>query len=250
MKPAELADLVRLRHDLHAHPEVGMHTPRTSELVAAELAAGGADEVHTGIGGSGVVGVVHGRQNATGRAVGLRADIDALPIRERNDVPHRSRYEGSMHACGHDGHTAMLLGAVRGLAADRRFDGTVVAIFQPGEEGHAGAKVMVEDGLFDRFPVSAIYALHNWPGLARDEVAVMAGPMMAARDDFSVRLSGSGGHGAQPHLCTDPVVAAAHFISAAQSIVSRNVDPSETAVVTIHSVQAGSPIALAHLARA
>jgi amidohydrolase len=165
-----------------------------------------------------------------------------LPICERNDVPHRSRYDGRMHACGHDGHTAMLLGAVRGLAADRGFDGTVVAIFQAGEEGHAGAKVMVEDGLFDRFPVSAVYALHNWPSLARGEVAVMAGPMMAARDDFSVRLSGTGGHGAQPHLCSDPVVAAAHFISAAQSIVSRNVDPSETAVVTIHSVHAGNPV--------
>jgi amidohydrolase len=235
-------DLVAIRRDLHAHPEIGLNTDRTADIVANVARRVGADEVHVGIGGAGVVAIIRGREADSGTAVGLRADMDALPIHEANDVGYRSRRDGVMHACGHDGHVAILLGVIEQLARHRDFAGTVVAIFQPGEEGHRGARVMLDDGLFKRFPVDAIYALHNWPSLNAGQIAVAPGPIMAARDDFWIRMSGSGGHGAQPHLALDPVVAAAQFITAVQSVVSRNVDPSRGAVVTVHSIDAGSQI--------
>lgn len=235
-------DLMAIRRDIHAHPEVGLNTDRTADVVADVARRVGADEVHVGIGGAGVVVIIRGGDADTGSAVGLRADMDALPIHEANDVEYRSRSDGVMHACGHDGHVAILLGAIEELARRRNFPGTVVAIFQPGEEGHRGARVMLNDGLFERFPVDAIYALHNWPSLDAGQIAVAPGPIMAARDDFWIRMSGGGGHGAQPHLAIDPVVAAAHFVTAVQSVVSRNVDPSAGAVVTVHSIDAGSQI--------
>ena len=235
-------DLVAIRRDLHAHPELGFEEVRTAGIVARELAALGI-ETHTGIGRTGVVGVLKGRP-ADGRApsnrtIGLRADMDALPISEANTFAHRSSTPRRMHACGHDGHTTMLLGAARHLAATRNFDGTVHLIFQPGEEGHAGAKAMIDDGLFERFPCDAVYAMHNWPSLPAGTIGVNVGPMMAAADRFEIVIKGRGGHGAHPYLAVDPVVVAGHVITAVQSIVARNVSPIDSAVVTIAAMQAG-----------
>jgi amidohydrolase len=239
-----LPELVALRRDLHAHPELGFDEVYTSARVAEALKTCGVDEVHTGIGKTGVVGVIQGRSTASGRMVGLRADMDALVMVEHNEFPWRSCRSGLMHGCGHDGHTAMLVGAARYLAETRNFDGTAVLVFQPGEEGFAGAKHMIEDGLFDRFPVEAIYAMHNWPALKPGTIGINPGAMMAAADRVTIEIAGKGGHGAHPHLAVDPVVVAAHIITAVQSIVSRNVRPIDEAVISICAVQAGDPHAM------
>jgi len=233
-------EFTAIRRDLHAHPELGFEEHRTAALVAERLHQWGI-EVHTGIGRTGVVGVVRGRAERSGKAVGLRADMDALPIAEENDFAHRSTRPGLMHGCGHDGHTTMLLAAAQYLAATRAFDGTVYLIFQPGEEGHAGAKAMIDDGLFTRFPADEVYALHNWPALPAGHIGLNPGPMMAAADRIEITISGRGGHAAHPHLTVDPVIIAAHIITAAQSIVSRNVAPIDAAVVSLCSLQAGHP---------
>lgn len=230
------AELQAMRQDLHAHPELGFEETRTASLVAERLAQWGV-EVHRGLAKTGVVGVVRGRSNASGRSIGLRADMDCLPLVERGTLPYRSRHEGRMHACGHDGHTAMLLGAGRYLAETRHFDGTVYLIFQPAEESGGGGQVMVKEGLFERFPADQIYALHNWPLLAPGTLAVRPGPVMAATDEVQITVSGRGGHGAMPHLVVDPVVASAHIITALQTIASRNVNPLEAIVVSMCSMQ-------------
>ena len=235
-------DLVAIRHDLHAHPELGYEEVRTAALVERELQALGI-ETHARIGRTGVVGVLKGRPGgaaSSSRTIGLRADMDALPISEVNVFAHRSSHPQRMHACGHDGHTTMLLGAARHLARTRNFDGTVHLIFQPGEEGHAGAKAMIDDGLFTRFPCDAVYAMHNWPSLPVGTIGINDGPMMAASDRFEIVITGRGGHGAHPYLAIDPVVVAGHVITAVQSIVSRNVSPIDSAVVTIAGMQAGA----------
>ncbi len=236
--------LSAFRRDLHAHPELGFEERRTAARVAEALQGFGFDEVHTGVGRTGVVGVLRGRRaGSSSKSVGLRADMDALPVQEEGTCAHRSVHAGRMHGCGHDGHVTMLLGAARHLAHTRDFGGTVHFIFQPGEEGHAGARVMIEDGLFERFPCDAVYALHNWPSLPAGTVAVNPGAMMAARDDFWLRIEGVGGHGAMPHRTADPVVAACAVVAALQTVVSRNLDPALSAVLTVHSLQAGSAIA-------
>ena len=230
------AELCEIRRDIHAHPELGFEEDRTSGIVAGRLAGWGI-EVHRGLARTGVVGVVHGRNGAGGRAVGLRADMDCLPIQETGTVPYRSRHDGRMHACGHDGHTTMLLGAARYLAATRRFDGTAYLIFQPAEESGGGGRRMVEEGLFERFPAEQVYALHNWPALPPGKIAVRAGPMMAATDEIRITVRGKGGHAAMPHLGTDPVLLSAHVITALQSIASRNIDPVDALVVSVCSMQ-------------
>jgi amidohydrolase len=236
-------ELTALRRDLHMHPELGFEVQRTAQLVCERLAALGI-EFHKGIGRTGIVAVVPGRSTRSGRAVGLRADMDALPMQEENAFAHRSRYDGRMHGCGHDGHTTMLLGAARYLAETRNFDGVAYLIFQPGEEGHAGAKAMIEDGLFERFPAERVFALHNWPGLPPGKIGVTPGPAMAAADRIEITIDGRGGHGAHPHLAVDPVLVAGHIITAAQSIVARNVSPIDTAVVSLCAMQAGNPGAM------
>ena len=215
-------ELAGIRQDIHAHPELGFNEQRTSDLVAARLESWGI-EVHRGIAKTGLVGVVKGRTSLSGRAVGLRADMDCLPMHENGNLAYKSVHPGCMHACGHDGHTTMLLGAGRYLAATRNFDGTAYLIFQPAEEGGGGARVMVEEGLFERFPADAIYALHNWPMLPPGTIAVRAGPIAAATDEIQITVRGKGGHGAMPHLTVDPVVITAHIITALQTIASRNV---------------------------
>jgi len=215
----------------------------------AALRAAGVDEIHEGIGRTGVVAVVRGATQASGRLIGLRADMDALPMTEENDFAWRSCTRGLMHGCGHDGHTTMLVGAARYLAETRRFDGTAVLVFQPGEEGFAGAKAMIDDGLFDRFPVEAIYAMHNWPSLPAGHIGVNPGPMMAAADRIEIVVHGKGGHGAHPYLAVDPVLVAAHIITAAQSIVARNVSPVDSAVISLCAMQAGDPGAFSVIPR-
>jgi amidohydrolase len=232
-------ELTALRQDIHAHPELGFQEIRTSGLVAKALSALGY-QVHRNVGKTGVVGVLDGKRNTSGRCIGLRADMDALPILEQGDAPYASTNLGVMHACGHDGHTAVLLGAARYLAETRNFDGRVVLIFQPAEEGLGGAKAMLDDGLFDRFPCDAIYALHNWPGLPPGVIGVNPGPMMAAADHFEIHIQGRGGHGAHAYQTNDPVVIAAQLITALQTIVSRNVPAPESAVVTVAAVNAGN----------
>lgn len=232
-------ELVALRRDLHAHPELGFEEIYTAARVQEALRVCGVDEIHTGIGKTGVVGIVHGQGRASGRMIGLRADMDALTMTEHNEFAWKSTRSGMMHGCGHDGHTAMLVGAARYLAETRNFDGTAVLIFQPGEEGFAGARAMIEDGLFDRFPVEAVYGMHNWPGLRPGKIGLTPGPMMAAADKVTIEITGKGGHGAHAYLATDPVLVAAHIITAVQSIVSRNVRPLDSAVVSLCAMQAG-----------
>ena len=234
-------ELTALRRELHAHPELGFEEHFTARRVEQALKVCGVDEVHTGIGRTGVVAVIHGQQRASGRMLGLRADMDALPMTEENDFAWRSARPGLMHGCGHDGHTAMLVGAARYLAATRQFDGTAVLIFQPGEEGFAGAKAMIEDGLFERFPVQSVYAMHNWPQMKPGTVGISPGPMMAAADRVTIEITGKGGHGAHPYQTVDPVLVAAHVITAVQSIVSRNVRALDQAVISLCSMQAGDP---------
>lgn len=240
--------LTNLRRDLHANPELGFEEHRTSALVAERLKSFGVDEVHTGIARTGVVGVIRGRGESS-RAMGLRADMDALPMDEESDFAHRSTRPGLMHGCGHDGHTTILLGAAQYLATTRRFDGTAVLIFQPGEEGFAGAKAMIDDGLFERFPIEEIYALHNWPALEPGQFGLNTGPMMAAADRVEITICGKGGHAAHPHRAIDPVVVAAHVVTAAQTIVSRNVGPLHSAVLSLCSIHSGNPGAFSVIPR-
>ncbi|MDM7949175.1 M20 aminoacylase family protein [Hydrogenophaga sp.] len=232
-------ELTALRRDLHAHPEIGFEEHYTVQRVVEALKVCGVDEIHTGIGKTGVVALIHGLQRNSGQMIGLRADMDALPITEHNDFAWKSTRPGMMHGCGHDGHTAMLVGAARYLAETRHFDGTAVLIFQPGEEGFAGAKAMIEDGLFDRFPVSSVYGMHNWPQMKPGTIGVNPGPMMAAADRITIEITGKGGHGAHPYLAVDPVLVSAHIITAVQSIVSRNVRAVDSAVVSLCAMQAG-----------
>ncbi|MBA2675782.1 M20 aminoacylase family protein [Ramlibacter sp.] len=233
------SELTALRRDLHAHPELGFEEVYTAGRVQEALRLCGVDEVHTGIGRTGVVGVIRGQRHASGRMVGLRADMDALTMSEHNEFPWRSQRGGMMHGCGHDGHVAMLVGAARYLAETRNFDGTAVLVFQPGEEGFAGAKAMIEDGLFERFPVQAVYAMHNWPAMQPGTIGINPGPLMAAADRITIEITGKGGHGAHPYLTVDPVLVAAHIITAVQSIVSRNVRPVDGAVISLCAMQAG-----------
>lgn len=232
-------ELTALRRDLHAHPELGFEEVYTSGRVVEALKVCGVDEIHKGIGKTGVVAVIRGRSTQSGRMLGLRADMDALTMTEHNDFAWKSTKSGMMHGCGHDGHTAMLVGAARYLAETRNFDGTAVLVFQPGEEGFAGAKAMVEDGLFERFPVEAIFAMHNWPAMRPGTIGVNMGAMMAAADRVTIEVTGKGGHGAHAYLAIDPVLVSAHIITAAQSIVSRNVKPIDSAVVSLCAIQAG-----------
>jgi len=231
------------RRDLHAHPELGFEEHRTARSICDRLTQLKIEH-HAGIGKTGIVAVVPGRSDESGRRVGLRADMDALPMQEENDFAHKSRYDGRMHGCGHDGHTTMLLAAARYLNETRNFDGVAYLIFQPGEEGYAGAKAMIQDGLFDRFPAQQVYALHNWPALPPGKLGITPGPAMAAADRIEITIDGRGGHGAHPHLAIDPVLVAGHIITAAQSIVSRNVNPIDTAVVSLSALQAGNPAAM------
>ncbi|CAN5683728.1 M20 aminoacylase family protein [soil metagenome] len=232
-------ELTALRRDLHAHPELGFEEVYTSGRVREALKLCGVDEIHTGIGKTGVVGVIRGKRSSSGKMIGLRADMDALTMTEHNDFAWKSSTSGMMHGCGHDGHTTMLVGAARYLAETRNFDGTAVLIFQPGEEGFAGAKAMIEDGLFQRFPVDSVYGMHNWPAMKPGTVGINPGPMMAAADRVTIEVTGRGGHGAHAYLAIDPVLVAAHIITAVQSIVSRNVRPIDSAVISLCAMQAG-----------
>jgi amidohydrolase len=233
----EIADW---RHDLHAHPELLYDVHRTAASVADKLKAFGCDEVVAGIGRTGVVGVIRGRKGGSGKTIGLRADMDALPIEEANDLPYKSTVPGKMHACGHDGHTAMLLGAARYLAETRNFAGTAVVIFQPAEEGGAGAKAMLDDGMLDRFGIGEVYGMHNYPGMPVGQFGIRAGPMMAAADYIAIDIEGVGAHAARPHLGIDSVLVGAQIINAMQSVVARNVDPLKSAVVSICMFHAGN----------
>lgn len=228
------------RRDIHAHPELMYDLDRTSALVADLLRQFGCDEVVTGLGRTGVVGLVHGRGRSANRAIGLRADMDALPIEEDTGVAYASQTPGRMHACGHDGHTAMLLGAAKHLAATRDFNGSVAFIFQPAEEGGAGAKAMIEDGLFSRFPIDEVYGMHNKPGLPIGQFATRAGAVMASTDRIEIEIEGIGGHAARPQYSIDPVVVGAQIVTALQTIVSRTLDPLASAVVSITNFHAGS----------
>lgn len=235
---AEFSDeVVAWRRDFHAHPELQYDVHRTAGKVAELLASFGVDEVVTGIGRTGVVGVIRGR--GPGKTIGLRADMDALPITERSSPDYASQNVGKMHACGHDGHTAMLLGAAKYLAETRNFDGTAIVIFQPAEEGGAGGKAMVEDGLMERFGIEEVYGLHNMPGRPAGTFGIRAGGIMAATDEFNVVIEGVGGHAAKPHTATDPVLATANIIVALQSIVARNIDPMRSAVLSVTMLSAG-----------
>jgi amidohydrolase len=233
------AEITEWRRDLHAHPELLYDVHRTAATVAEKLQTFGCDEVVTGIGRTGVVAVIHGRKGS-GPAVGLRADMDALPIEEATGLPYASTVSGKMHACGHDGHTAMLLGAARYLAETRNFAGSAVIIFQPAEEGGAGGKAMVDDGLITRFGIGEVYGMHNYPGMPVGAFGIRPGPMMAAADYITIDIGGHGGHAARPQFTIDPVLVGAHMITAMQSVVSRNVDPLKSAVVSITMVQAGN----------
>ena len=232
-------EIAAWRHDLHAHPELQYEVHRTAGFVAERLRAFGCDEVATGIGRTGVVGVIRGRGRGANRAIGLRADMDALPIREVRDLPYRSTVPGRMHACGHDGHTAMLLGAAKYLAETRDFDGRAVLIFQPAEEGGGGGEAMVKDGLMERFGVEAVYGLHNIPDQRLGSFAIRSGPIMASTDRFTVTVEGRGGHAALPQAAVDTVLVASHIVVALQSIVARSVDPLDSAVVSVCAVEAG-----------
>jgi amidohydrolase len=233
---AEAASIAAVRRDIHAHPELCFEEVRTADLVAAKLTEWGIP-VHRGLGGTGVVGIV--KNGSSPRAVGLRADMDALPMQEFNTFAHASKHAGKMHACGHDGHVAMLLAAGRHFAKNRNFDGTVYLIFQPAEEGGGGAREMIKDGLFEKFPMEAVFGMHNWPGSQVGRFAVSPGPVMASTADFKITIHGKGGHGAMPHLGTDPVPIACQIVQAFQTIVSRNLKPIDAGVVSVTMIHAG-----------
>lgn len=233
-----LGDLTTLRRDLHAHPELGFEEQRTSDLVAAKLSDWGIS-VHRGLGRTGVVGSI--KAGSGSRSIALRADMDALAMPELADRPYKSIHPGRMHACGHDGHTVMLLGAARYLSETKSFDGTVHLVFQPAEEGRGGAKAMIDDGFFEMFPVEAVFGMHNMPGLAPDQIAVVPGPQLASSDSWEVVFEGVGTHGAKPHLGRDAVTATGQFLTALNTIVARQVDPLHAAVVSACSIQAGDP---------
>ena len=233
-------EIAAWRRDLHRHPEIGFETHRTAAFVSDKLRAFGCDEVATGIGRTGVVGVIRGRQTASGRVIGLRADMDALPMQEETGLEHASTIDGAMHACGHDGHTAMLLGAARHLAETRNFDGTAVVIFQPAEETLGGAKEMLADGLMERFGIAEVYGLHNAPGLPIGSFAIRPGPFLASSDGFTLTITGRGGHAAMPHECIDTTLVASEIVVALQSIVARSLDPLKSAVLTVTSFRTGS----------
>ena len=227
------------RRDFHAHPELLYDVVRTAGAVEEKLREFGCDEVVTGIGRTGVVGIINGRSNTSGRTIGLRADMDALPVTEKTGKAYASTIQGKMHACGHDGHTAMLLGAAKYLAETRNFDGRIALIFQPAEEGGAGGKAMLNDGLVERFSIDEFYGMHNWPGMPTGHFGIRAGGIMAATDRFYIDITGQGGHAARPQTTIDPIVVAANMIVALQSIVSRNVDPLANAVLSVTMVEAG-----------
>ena len=230
-------EIAAIRRDIHAHPELAYEENRTSDIVASKLEAWGL-EVTRGLGKTGVIGTL--RKGNSLKSIGLRADMDALPMDERNDFEHRSQNAGRMHACGHDGHTAMLLGAAKMLSEKRDFEGAVHFIFQPAEEGGGGGKAMIEDGLFEKFPCDAVFAIHNKPGLPLGMIATKPGPLLAAADRWDLRISGKGGHAAHPHLSNDPLIVAANLVLALQTIVSRNMDPFAPSVVTVGFVKGGS----------
>ncbi|AVS80132.1 amidohydrolase [Paracidovorax avenae] len=235
----EAASIAAVRRDIHAHPELCFEEVRTADIVAARLAEWGIP-MHRGLGKTGVVGIVHGRDGgASGRAVGLRADMDALPITEFNTFSHASTHPGKMHACGHDGHTAMLLGAAQHFAKHRDFDGTVYLIFQPAEEGGGGARVMIEDGLFTQFPMEAVFGMHNWPGMRAGQFAVSPGPVMASSNEFRIVIRGKGSHAAMPHMGIDPVPVACQMVQAFQNIISRNKKPVDAGVISVTMIHTG-----------
>lgn len=233
-------NLTAFRRDLHENPELLYDLPRTAATVANALRAAGVDEVIEGIGKTGVVGVIHGQSNTSGRTIGLRADMDALPIVEATGKPWASKVEGKMHACGHDGHTTMLLGAARHLVQSRAFDGTVIVIFQPAEEGGAGAKAMIDDGLFTRWPCDEVYGMHNRPNLPVGQFTIAPGPIMGSVDEIRISIEGRGGHAARPDATIDPLPIAAALIQSIQTVVSRTVDPMDNAVVSLCTIHAGN----------
>lgn len=235
-----LPEIAEWRQDIHAHPELGNEEHRTAALVADKLAEFGCDEILPGVGGTGVVGVIRGKANTSGRVIGLRGDMDALPILETSGVAYPSQNQGVMHACGHDGHTAMLLGAAKYLSETRNFDGAVVLLFQPAEEIAKGAKGMIDDGVMDQFDVDEVYGIHNMPGLPVGQFAIRPGPLLAATDEFYISITGKGGHAAEPHTTVDPTVIASHIVIALQTIVSRNADPIVQGVVSVTSFETSS----------
>jgi hippurate hydrolase len=228
------------RRELHQNPELMYDVEETAKFVADRLRAFGCDEVKTAIGRTGVVGVIRGAKGSSSRTIGLRADMDALPIEEQTNLPYRSKVPGKMHACGHDGHTAMLLGAAQRLAQTRDFAGNAVVIFQPAEEGGAGAMAMLDDGLMDTFGIEQVFGMHNWPGAPVGSFGLRKGPLMASADEITITIEGKGGHGAMPHQCVDPVIVGAQIVTALQTIASRNVDPLDSCVVSITRFQAGT----------
>ena len=229
-------EMTTIRRDLHAHPELGFQEVRTADVVAEKLTQWGIP-LHRGLGTTGVVGIV--KAGTSPRAIALRADMDALPMQEFNTFSHASKHLGKMHACGHDGHTAMLLAAARHLATERNFDGTVYLVFQPAEEGGGGAREMIKDGLFEKFPVDAVFGMHNWPGMAVGQFAVSAGPVMASSNEFRITIKGKGGHAALPHNALDPVPVAAQMVQAFQTIISRNKKPVDAGVISVTMIHAG-----------
>ena len=235
----QAAGIAALRREIHAHPELCFEEVRTADLIAAKLTEWGIP-IHRGMGTTGVVGIVHGRDGgACGRGVGLRADIDALPMQEFNTFEHASKHAGKMHACGHDGHTAMLLAAAQHFAKHRDFDGTVYLIFQPAEEGGGGAREMIKDGLFEQFAMEAVFGMHNWPGMPTGTFAVSTGPVMASTSEFKITVRGKGGHGAMPHMTIDPVPTACQIVQGFQTIISRNKKPVEAGVISVTMIHTG-----------
>ena len=235
-------EVARWRRDIHQHPEVLYEVHRTAGIVAEKLKAFGCDEVVCGIGRTGVVGVIRGRNGTSGKVMGLRADMDALPMTEQSDLPYASRSPGKMHACGHDGHTAMLLGAAKYLCQTRNFDGTAVVIFQPAEEGGAGGKAMVDDGLMERWGIQEVYGMHNMPGIPTGTFAIRPGPLLAASDGIHIAITGKGGHASRPHQCVDPVLVGSHIVTQLHSIVSRNIDPLLSGVISICMFHSGEAL--------
>jgi amidohydrolase len=232
-------EITAWRRDLHQHPEILFDVHRTAGVVAEKLKEFGVDEIVTGIGRTGVVGVIHGKTNTSGKVIGMRADMDALPIQEIRELEHKSTIDGAMHACGHDGHTAMLLGAAKYLAETRNFDGTAVVIFQPAEEGGGGGREMVDEGMMDRFGIQEVYGMHNMPGLPVGQFAIRPGGLMASADFFTIDIEGKGGHAARPHGCIDPALVVSQIVQGFQSIVSRNTDPIENLVISVTQIHMG-----------